>query len=143
MNIEINHILVRTKELNSTCCFLVKALGLVKGYRPPFNFSGAWLYGNGKPLIHLIEVSSNDESLADYLGSNTSNSDVGIGAVDHIAFMGFDYPDLIKRLKSEQVKYCERTVPLTNEHQVFVDAPDGLKIELMFNLDKSPINTNI
>lgn len=143
MSIDINHILVRTNDLKNMSRFLTQVVGLKKGFRPPFNFSGAWLYGGDKPLIHLVEINLDDESLSDYLGGKTPASDIGMGAVDHIAFSGNDYRKLLERLKQQHIEYFERTVPSTNEHQVFVDGPDNLKLELLFNADKSSINTRI
>lgn len=140
MTIEINHVLVRTNDLENMSRFLTQVLCLEKGFRPPFRFSGAWLYGNDKPLIHLVEIAPDDERLSDYLGSNTSAPDIGKGAVDHIAFTGADYSELLQRLKQQQIKYYERTIPSTNEHQVFVVGPDSLKLEFLFNVDKSSIN---
>lgn len=29
-------------------------VGLKNGDRPPFNFSGAWLYAGDKPILHLV-----------------------------------------------------------------------------------------
>jgi hypothetical protein len=117
------------------CCFLIQILGLKRGYRPPFQFPGAWLYSDDKPLIHLVENSPDDESLADYLGSKTSASDISMGAVDHIALTGASYPKLLKHLEQKQINYYERTIPSTSEHQVFIEAPDDLKLELLFNLN--------
>ncbi len=52
--------------------------------------------------------------------------------VDHIAFSGSDYPELIERLKRHQLDYFERSVPLTGEHQVFISGPEGIRIEVQF-----------
>lgn len=143
MCIEINHVLVRTNDLKNMIRFLTQVVGLEKGFRPPFNFPGAWLYGDDRPLIHLVEINPGDESQSDYLGSKPSASEIGMGSVDHIAFSGSDYPELLERLKQRQIEYFERTVPSTNEHQVFVNGPDNLNLELLFNADKSSINTRI
>lgn len=143
VSIEINHILVRTSDLKYMSRFLTHIAGLEEGFRPAFDFSGAWLYTGDKPLIHLVEIDSYDASLSGYLGNKTSQLDIGIGAVDHIALTGTDYMELLNRLKQQQFKYYERTVPSTNEHQVFVEGPDCLKLELLFNVDKSSINTCI
>lgn len=52
--------------------------------------------------------------------------------IDHIAFSGSDYPTLIARLQHHHLDYFERTVPLTSEHQVFVEGPEGLRVEIQF-----------
>lgn len=142
MNIEINHVLVRTRYLKNMIHFLKQTVGLEEGFRPPFNFPGAWLYSDDKPLVHLIEINPDDKDPSDYLGSQTYASEIGIGAVDHIAFSGCDFSQLIERLKQQQIKYFERTVPLTNEHQVFAEGPDGLKVELLFKTDEILIKKN-
>jgi len=135
MNIEINHVLVRTHDLKNMILFFKQTVGLEEGFRPPFDFPGAWLYSNDKPLIHLVEINPDDKGQADYLGNQELVSDIRKGAVDHISFSGCNYSELIKRLKQQQIEYFERTVPLSNEHQVFVMGSDGLKLELLFKAD--------
>ncbi len=136
MNIEINHVLVRTRDLKKMIGFLTETVGLKEGFRPPFGFPGAWLYSKDKPLIHLVEVDPSDQGQSDYLGDQTSASEIGAGAVDHIAFSGSDYTELIERLEQHEIEYFERTVPLTGEHQVFAEGPDGLRVELFFEIEK-------
>lgn len=60
------------------------------------------------------------------------NSDSGTGIIDHVAFSGQDYDKLIERLQKHQTSFFERTVPLTGEHQVFVEGPEGLRVEVLF-----------
>lgn len=143
MNIEINHVLVRTRELKNMIQFFTQVVGLDEGIRPPFDFPGAWLYSNDKPLMHLTEINPSDKNQSRYLDDKTPSLEVGTGIVHHIAFSGTDYPELLERLRQQKIKYFERTVPLTNEHQVFIDGPDNLKLELLFNADKSSINSCI
>lgn len=140
MNIEINHVLVQTRELKKMSRFFEQVVGLTEGVRPPFDFPGAWLYSDGKPVVHLVEISRRDEGKSRYLGSTAPMPESGTGAVEHIAFSGLHYPELLERLGQHDVDYFERTVPLTKEHQVFINGPDNLKIELLFNADKSAIS---
>jgi lactoylglutathione lyase len=133
MSIEINHVLVRTNDLKNMIHFLAQTVGLKEGFRPPFNFAGAWLYSDNKPLVHLTEINPVGKGQLDYLGNKASDSKVGSDVVDHIAFSMSDYPKLIARLKQQQIEYFERAVPLTGEHQVFAEGPDGLRIELLFD----------
>ncbi len=141
MNIEINHVLVRTTHLKNMSQFLTQIADLTEGFRPPFNFPGTWLYSNDKPLVHLVEIDSKKEGQSDYLGQQSTVAEIGLGAVDHIAFTGGNYPQLIERLKQHHIEYFERIVPLTGEHQVFAEGPDGLRLELLFKADEiSSIN---
>lgn len=139
MTIEINHLLVRTADLESMSQFFARVVGLEKGFRPPFKFSGAWLYGDDKPLIHLVEITPGDKNLSDYLGAKTSAPVFDKGTIDHIAFSGVDYHKLIERLEMQRIEYSERVIPSINEHQVFVDGPDNLKLEFLFCTNKSSI----
>jgi lactoylglutathione lyase len=141
MNIEIHHVLVRTTHLKNMSQFLTQTVGLKEGFRPPFNFPGAWLYVDDKPLIHLVEINSYEKDQSNYLGKQSSVAEIGMGAVDHIAFSGGNYPQLIERLKQQHIEYFERTVPLMGEHQVFAEGPDGLRLEMLFKADEiSAIN---
>jgi lactoylglutathione lyase len=133
MNIAINHILLRTHDLEEMGQFFEQSLDLKKGYRPPFNFPGSWLWSDDKPLIHLTELNPADTEQSDHLGGQRTIPNTGMGTVDHIAFSGSDYPRLIARLKHHHLDYFERAVPLTGEHQVFVEGPEEVRVEIQFD----------
>ena len=126
---------VQTRDLKNMSRFLTQVLGLKEGFRLPFPFyySGVWLYRGSKPVIHIVEIVRQSESL----------SDIGLRGLEHFTFKGDDYSELLKRLKQQEIKNYEQTMSSINEHQVFVDGPDNLKIELLFNVDKSSINVCI
>ena len=113
----INHILVRTSDLEVINRFLVEIIGLEPGERPAFPFPGSWFYSEGMPLVHVV------------LEHSAGDTD---GAVDHVALEGADYDTLITTLNMHDIHYVERDVPQSGEHQVFVFGPDGLKIEMLF-----------
>ncbi len=117
--------------------FFRQALELEEGFRPPFPFEGVWLYGDGKPIIHMARANPSDADQAHYLNSDSSVD--GSGIVDHIAFEGQDYESLMQRLQRHGYTFFERTVPETKEHQVFVSGPEGLKVEVVFNEDRQPV----
>lgn len=131
----INHILIQTSDLSRMTQFIEKVVGLRVGVRPPFRFTGAWMYYEERPLLHIVEADANSAQ-SDYLGTQKLGDG---GVVDHIAFEGDDYAQLIKRLTSANIDYVERTVPLFQEHQVFVTGPDSLKLEIIFSQNKTPI----
>lgn len=135
----INHVLIRTQDLDEMVQFLTHAIGLEKGFRPSFPFPGIWLYSSDTPLIHLVEANHIDQAQADYLGANIPN---GKGSIEHIALAGDNYDSLIDRLQQQQIAYTERTVPLTKEHQVFVQGPDGIALEILFAYDKRPLSAS-
>jgi catechol 2,3-dioxygenase-like lactoylglutathione lyase family enzyme len=112
--IAFDHINIRSTDLEATRDFLVRLLGLVDGYRPPFDFPGHWLYLGNTPIIHTS-------------GLTTPNPH---GWVDHIAFAGFDFETEKARLEREGFSYVEAGIPGTGIRQLFVNGPDGLKVEL-------------
>jgi lactoylglutathione lyase len=114
---KINHVLVRTSDLEIMTRFLVDAIGLEMGERPRFPFEGLWLYSDGKPIVHLIH----DYQIGD-----------AKGAIDHVALEGSNYDTLLAALLKYDINYAERIVPKSGEHQVFVSGPDGLKVEMLF-----------
>jgi len=114
----INHILFRTSDLRAMVAFLVDVIGLSEGYRPPFQFPGAWLYSGDSALFHLAETTT---------GENTT------GNIDHVAIEGADYELLIDRLRAHQFPYRETVVPDSLLRQVFISGPDGLMLEMQFD----------
>ncbi len=50
----LDHVTLRTRDLEGAKAFFETVLGLEVGYRPAISFSGYWLYANGEPLVHLI-----------------------------------------------------------------------------------------
>lgn len=118
----INHVLVRTTDINAMKHFWVDVIGLKVGVRPPFKAPGAWLYSDDKPVVHVVHDP--------YLEAH-------VGALEHVAFEGADYDSLITSLNEHNVQYAEQDVPLTGEHQVFVSGPDGLNVEILFPIGTS------
>jgi len=50
----MNHFTILTDDVPGTVAFYAEFLGLTAGDRPPFTFPGAWLYGGGTPILHVI-----------------------------------------------------------------------------------------
>lgn len=126
----MNHILVLSDDMTAMRDFFVDAIGLEDGPRPPFPFPGHWLYSEGEPLIHLA-ARGEDGRRAAYLGMARGT---GSGAVDHVAFSGLDLADTQSRLDRAGSRYTVRRVPADGHTQLFVEGPEGLKIELLFPL---------
>ena len=134
MSIEkLDHYTIRTKDLESTRRFYTEVMGLEIGPRPNFSFPGAWLYQGRNAVVHVIGIDPSDASgLQDYLGDKGSDSQPGTGPIDHVAFVGSDLGAMRERFQSARVPFRERTVPTLNLHQVFLEDPNGVTIELNF-----------
>ena len=49
----LDHINIHAENLDAARDFLLAVLPLERGFRPPFDFKGYWLYLDGKPIIHM------------------------------------------------------------------------------------------
>jgi len=115
---KLDHFTLKPSDLEATKSFFTGVIGLEVGERPPFKFPGYWLYGGGKPIVHLV---GGDEAV-----------DAATGAIDHLAFHSTNKLALMARLTGSGYEYSERTVPASGMQQVFIEGPDGLKIEVNF-----------
>lgn len=137
-NLSLNHFSIRSLEIEKTTDFYSKLLGLTVGPRPEFPFPGVWLYNGDESswanaVLHLIAIDKNDPNgLKQYLGERDPSSLYGSGAVDHIAFFATGLEEKINLLKELKISYRERTVPVIGLHQIFLDDPNGIVIELNY-----------
>jgi catechol 2,3-dioxygenase-like lactoylglutathione lyase family enzyme len=138
MAMSLNHFSIRTLDLDACERFYCEVLGLVVGPRPAFPFPGLWLYAGdtsvwANAVVHIIGIDRNDPAgLKAYLGDRDEASLHGTGAVDHVAFFTTGLAETRARLQRLGVPSRERTVPSIGLHQVFVDDPNGVVVELNF-----------
>lgn len=134
---QLGHYAVRTDDLQASRRFYVEGLGLRVGYRPPFGFPGLWLYlGEDEASFGVVHLIGPDPSgaVADYLGDGGA----GAGRVDHIAFLGADWPAMRARCEGLGLDYVQRRVPALGLHQVFLRDPSGVAVELNFPAAEAP-----
>lgn len=138
MELSLNHYSIRTLDLDACERFYCGLLGLTVGPRPPFPFPGLWLYAGDTAVwanaaVHIIGIDRNDpEGLKAYLGDRDEASLHGTGTIDHVAFFAKGLGETLDRLRAAGMAARERTVPLLGLHQVFVDDPNGVVVELNF-----------
>ncbi|MEN7530731.1 MULTISPECIES: VOC family protein [unclassified Cupriavidus] len=133
---KLAHYSVRTHDLERSCAFYERVLGFRRGYRPPFDFPGAWLYmGDDERdfgTVHIIGIDPNNPSgLSAYLGDKALPA-AGTGTVDHIAFLATGVARMWTTLRTEGIPWRDRTVPSLGLHQVFIEDPSGVTIELNY-----------
>lgn len=134
---KLAHFSIRTTSMEASRRFYTEILGFKEGYRPPFEFPGLWLYRGGDEadygVVHLIGIDRDDpQGLIRYLGDKDEASLYGSAAVDHLAFLATGLEDMRARLNAGGLSPRERTVPGLGLHQVFVEDPSGVTIELNF-----------
>ncbi|SDB98416.1 Catechol 2,3-dioxygenase [Cupriavidus sp. YR651] len=133
---KLAHYSIRTTDLERSCAFYERILGFRRGYRPPFDFPGVWLYmGDDERdfgTVHIIGIDPNTSAgLAAYLGDKALPQ-TGTGTVDHIAFLATGVAEMWETLRAEGIAWRDRTVPSLGLHQVFIEDPSGVTIELNY-----------
>jgi catechol 2,3-dioxygenase-like lactoylglutathione lyase family enzyme len=121
----LDHFNIRTRNLGDTVRFYEDVLGLEKGERPNFTCPGAWMYSEGKPVVHLVDISPTDEP---------QKPDSGV--VHHVAFISTGFAGMQQRLASKGMKFDSRQVPGGDLWQIFVRDPNGVMIELNYEAAK-------
>ena len=115
----MDHFTIVTKDAEATAKFYGDMLGFTKGPRPNFKFPGAWLYNDGKPILHVIQKDEIPE---------------GSGVLDHMAFWGTDLAGYIGKLKARGLSYDLRQLPENGPGagvwQLFFMDPNGAKVEI-------------
>ena len=117
----LDHFNIRTRHLADTVRFYEDVLGLEKGPRPNFAFPGAWMYSEGKPVVHLVDISPTSEP---------QKPDSGV--VHHVAFVSRGFDGMKQRLASKGMAFDSRQVPGGDLWQIFVQDPNGVMIELNY-----------
>jgi catechol 2,3-dioxygenase-like lactoylglutathione lyase family enzyme len=125
----LEHLLVLTDDIDGTRDFYRDALGLEVGDRPPLEFPGYWLYANGVPCVHVAERDAYAEH-AGSIGVPASPPAEGTGAVDHLAFTADDHGEAVARLERSGIQARRNTIPGAGIRQLFVQDPNGVKIEI-------------
>ena len=115
--LDLDHVNIRTTELSKTRAFFTDVLGLTVGWRPDFDFPGAWLYAGEKDVVHLVEVK---RAHAPSQGSS----------LDHFAFTIDDFEDARRRLEAAGIEYRETAAPNGGIRQFFITELNGVTIEL-------------
>jgi catechol 2,3-dioxygenase-like lactoylglutathione lyase family enzyme len=121
----LDHFNIRTRRLENTVKFYEDILGLENGARPNFSFPGAWMYSEGRAVVHLVDISPTSEQ---------QKPDSGV--VHHVAFVSRGFDTMKKRLTAKGMAFDTRQVPGGELWQIFVTDPNGVMIELNYEAAK-------
>jgi catechol 2,3-dioxygenase-like lactoylglutathione lyase family enzyme len=114
----MNHFTILTDDVDRTVTFYRDFLGLEPGPRPTLGFPGAWLYGGGTAIVHVIGDVTKDR--------------LRPGVIDHMAFSAQGLADTLAKLDRHAIKYAARRQIDSRVWQVFFFDPNGARIELDF-----------
>jgi catechol 2,3-dioxygenase-like lactoylglutathione lyase family enzyme len=119
---QLNHVTVRTDDLEGTRDFYNEVLGLLPGPRPPLAFPGYWLYCGENAVVHLVPRS----------GAIGAGDGKDTGNFDHVAFTAADFDGMRLRFKKLGISFREQEVPGVRVRQLFLQDPNRVMIELNF-----------
>jgi len=120
----LEHVNVRTANLDKMIDWYGRVLDMKPGWRPPFKFPGAWLYCGDQPAVHLV-------------GVPTQPKPEGLLQLEHFAFSATGLKDLVARLEKEGVPYDPIRVPGSNELQINIHDVDGNHIHIDFTAEEA------
>jgi catechol 2,3-dioxygenase-like lactoylglutathione lyase family enzyme len=129
----IEHLLVASDDIDATRDWYARVLGMKPGPHPDFGFPVHWMYLGGVDVVHIgPSAKSAGDIQKKYLGRTSQASNVGTGAIDHIAFRATGLPQMIEHLRAEGVPFSQRRANGQALFQLFFYDPNGIKIELNY-----------
>jgi catechol 2,3-dioxygenase-like lactoylglutathione lyase family enzyme len=121
----LDHVNVRTANLERLIRFYADALGLVAGERPPLGFPGAWLYAGDAPVIHLVGVAEQPQP-------------EGALRLEHFAFSATGLGELTARLERLGIPFKQSRQAGTGNVIVDLHDPDGNRLHVDFPASEAP-----
>lgn len=121
MTLRLDHVNLRTTDLQTMIDWYVDSLGLVNGPRPDFPFPGAWLYAGEIAVVHLVGIEG-----AAGVGSDSELK------LEHFAFTAEDPTAFEARLKATDTAYKCVAIEATGMVAFNIHDPDGNHIHVDF-----------
>jgi catechol 2,3-dioxygenase-like lactoylglutathione lyase family enzyme len=115
----LDHVNVRTSNLERLVRFYTEALGLEQGERPPLGFPGAWLYAGDQAVIHLVGVEQQPQPQ-------------GSLRLEHFAFSASNLAEFLQRLARHGVEFKQSRQAGTGNVIINVQDPDGNRLHVDF-----------
>ena len=116
----LDHVNVRTANLEQLVRFYEDVVGMRRGPRPPLGFPGAWLYAGERAVVHLVQVEAQPQPS-------------GALRLEHFAFAATNWPALRERLERHGVEYRSSRQPGTGNLVVNLHDPDGNRLHVDFD----------
>jgi catechol 2,3-dioxygenase-like lactoylglutathione lyase family enzyme len=119
----MNHFNILTDDVDTTVDFYRDVVGLEPGPRPDLGFPGAWLYADGRPILHV--------------SGGRPKEQLKPGVIDHMAFSARGLAETLARLDQRGIHYAHRRQVGAGTWQVFFFDPNGARVELDFDPNES------
>src|SRR5713101_6093265 len=119
---KLDHVTIRTRDLQAARSFLLTVFDLEEGERPLaiHRIPGHWLYSEGRPLVHII-------------GSQASGFDRSAEAIDHVGLRMEGYAEFRSKLDQLGIRYSPMDLADIQERRLFFRAPGGPLLEAVFS----------
>lgn len=122
---KLDHVNLRTTQLETMIDWYSNILGMHSGDRPNFPFPGAWMYAGESAAVHLIGID----------GAPGSGSEVDL-KLEHFAFSATGGAKLEENLRAIGVQYQRIDLPEINIYQINLWDPDGNHIHVDFPVNE-------
>jgi len=122
---KLDHVNIRTSNLEGMITFYQTVLGLEESTRPPFPFPGAWLYCGDQAVVHLVEMT--DEA--------PPQNDL---TLEHFAFTAAGLKSFLAKLEAYDIPYETKRLPEWGHWQINLHDPDGNHLHVDFTPDEAP-----
>lgn len=116
---KLDHVNLRTCNLEAMVDWYQTVLGMENGARPPFMFPGAWLYVGGQAVVHLVGVDGEPAAIEP--------------RIEHFALTATGLTEFITRLEKAGVSYEAVRVPGFGILQINLFDCDGNHIHIDFS----------
>lgn len=121
---KLDHVNLRTADLDGMIAFYERVMGLRKGARPGFDFPGAWMYAGDQAVVHLVGTTGRP---AEYRPDQR---------LEHFAMSATGLADFLAHLRRERVAYYCRILPDFGIRQVNIHDCDGNHLHIDFPADE-------
>jgi catechol 2,3-dioxygenase-like lactoylglutathione lyase family enzyme len=115
----LDHVNVRTANLERLVRFYEDVLGLRSGERPPLGFPGAWIYAGDRAVIHLVGVAE-------------PPTPEGALRLEHFAFSASGLREFLARLERAGVTFRQSRQAGTGNVVINLHDPDGNRLHVDF-----------
>lgn len=121
----LDHVNIRTTQLQAMIAWYTNVLGLTSGPRPDFSFGGAWMYAKDTAVAHLVEIE----------GPAAVGAEVDL-KLEHFAFRAKGAAEFKQRLEASGTKYREVFLSDVNLSAFNIWDPDGNHIHVDFEVEE-------
>jgi len=119
----LDHVNVRTTQLDTMVNWYIDVIGLRSGYRPEFSSTGAWMYAGDTAIVHLVLIDEQDA-----IGSETSLK------LEHFALRGTGISEFKAKLRDHGERFECSEVPELSIVLLNLWDPDGNHIHIDFEM---------